>query len=94
MIAEVQEAGRKQSVSDEAARKAQWSQDSSLIDINVADGGCKPAGRTQSNVEKTVVCCKGGLSLRGPSEFRSGFDSRHYHKHWRERDAPMRVQNS
>jgi hypothetical protein len=54
MIAEVQEAGRKQSVSDEAARKAQWSQDSSLMkNSNVADGGCKPAGRTQSNVENS-----------------------------------------
>ena len=75
-------------MSDEAARKAQWSQDSSLIDINVADGGCKPAGRTQSNVEKTVVCCKGGLSLRGPSEFRSGFDSRHYHKALERKGCP------
>ena len=67
------------------------SQDSSRIDINVANGGCKPAGRTQSNVEKTVVYCKGGLSLRGPSEFRSGFDSRHYHKALERKGCPKAV---
>ncbi len=51
MIAEVQEAGRKQSVSDEAARKAQWSQDSSLINnSNGPYGGWQPAGRTQTTV--------------------------------------------
>ena len=41
-----------------------------------------------------VVYCKGGLSLRGPSEFRSGFDSRHYHNTLERKGSPKAGESS